>query len=285
MRIVLIALGLIAFLLIGSLYIVNEREQVLVLRFGEPIAVITEPGIYLKRPYMLENVVRLDRRILHLNADPQEVIASDQKRLIADAFAKYRITDPLKFYQTVRNERTARTRLMPILDSRLREVLGRFPLVTLLSDQRREMMQTIRDNLNREAETFGIEVVDVRIMRADLPKENSDKIYRRMQTEREREAKELRAEGAEEAKRITSRADKERTVMLAEAEKQSQMLRGQGDAEATRIAGEAYGRDLEFYRFYRSLQAYRQTLSKEDTTMVLSPDSEFLQFFNDMEGR
>jgi len=275
----------VAFLVYGSVFIVNQAEQVLILRFGEPVDVVNKPGLNFKRPFFLESIVRFDKRVLDLNAEPREVIASDQKRLIVDAFAKYRITDPLKFYQTVRNEYGIRTRLNSILDSRLREVLGSFPLSTLLTGERSNIMQQIYENVNDEVKSFGIDIVDVRIMRADLPEKNSQAIYQRMQTEREREAKEFRARGAEEAQKITSHAEKDRTIILAEAEKQSQILRGEGDATAIKIFADAFGKDEEFYSFYRSMQAYKKTIDQGDTKFVLSPDSEFLRYFGDIGGR
>lgn len=271
-------------ILLGSVYIVDQTEQAILLQFGEPVDIVKEPGLHFKRPYFLQGVVKLDKRILDLDADPRELIAADQKRLIIDAFAKFKITDPLKFYQTVRNEFGIRSRLNTVLDSRLREVIGNVPLNALLTGKRSDIMKKIKDNVNEEMKSFGIDVVDVRIMRADLPEENSKAIFQRMQTEREREAKEFRAQGAEEAQRITSKADKERTIILAEAEKKAQILRGEGDGEATKIFAGAFGQDINFFNFYRSLQAYRQTLNKDSTSMVLSPDSEFLKFFGDIEG-
>lgn len=284
MKILLSIIGVAVILLLGSVFTVKEVEQALVLRFGEPVAVVKEPGLHFKRPFLFETIRKFDDRILDLNADPKELIASDQKRLIVDAFAKYRIVDPLKFYQTVRDEHGIRTRLNSILDSRLREVLGGVPLSTLLTGERAVIMEKIQKNVNSESIDFGVDVVDVRIMRADLPEKNSQAIFQRMQTEREREAKEFRAQGAEEAQRITSRADKDRTVILAEARKKAQILKGEGDAEATRIFAEAFGKDVDFFSFYRSLQAYNGTLDKENTSMVLSPDSEFLKYFNAAEG-
>jgi len=278
-------LAALVIIFLGSVYIVDETEQAIVLQFGEPQSGIKKAGLHFKRPFFLQNVVKMDKRILDLNAEPRELIAADQKRLIVDAFAKFRITNPLKFYQTVRNEFGIRTRLNSILDSRLREVLGSVPLSTLLTGERSDIMRQIKDNVNKETEGFGIDVVDVRIMRADLPEENSKAIFKRMQTEREREAKEFRAQGAEEAQRITSRAERDRTVLLAEAEKKAQILRGEGDAEATNIFAEAFGKDPEFFNFYRSMQAYRMTLKKENTSMILSPESDFLHLFSEPEKR
>lgn len=285
MKPIYLVLAFICFLIVnGSMFILDQREQALVVQFGEPIRVVREPGLNFKIPFAQDLIV-FDKRVLDLNADPKELIAADQKRLIVDSFAKYRITDPLKFYQTVRNEAGMRVRLNAILDSRLREVLGSVPLQALLTGEREKIMQDIKQKVNQEAKSFGIDVIDVRIMRADLPQTNSEAIFLRMQTERQREAKEFRAQGAEESQRIRSRADKERTIILAEAQKQASLVRGAGEGKSTEIYTEAYSRDPEFYRFYRTLQAYRETLKNTDTTLILSPDSEFLKFFNDLTGK
>lgn len=272
--------------LYGTVFIVDQTEQVLVLQFGEAKREIKEPGLHFKVPFM-QNVARFDKRIIDLNADPEEVIASDQKRLIVDSFAKYRIVNPLQFYQTVRTEARMQERLNSILQARLRAVLGSYPLAALLTAERVHIMESIRDKIAKEAAGFGIQVVDVRIMRADLPEKNSQAIFLRMQTERAREAKEFRAKGAEEAQRITAKADRDKTVLLAEARKKSEVLRGEGDAAATRIFAEAFGRDPAFFDFYRTMQAYRTTLNNENTRMVLSPDTGFLRHFtdSDREGR
>ena len=275
---------LVLLTLSSSLFILDQREQALVVQFGKPVRVVTDPGLNFKIPFA-QDLIIFDKRVLDLNADPKELIAADQKRLIVDSFAKYRITDPLKFYQTVRNEAGMRVRLNAILDSRLREVLGSVPLQALLTGEREKIMQDIKQKVNDEAKSFGIEVVDVRIMRADLPQTNSEAIFLRMQTERQREAKQFRAQGAEEAQRIRAAADKDRTILLAEAQKQASLLRGAGEGKATEIHAEAYNHDPDFYRFYRSLQAYREVLKNTDTTLILSPDSEFLKFFNDLTGK
>ncbi len=267
----------------SAMFIVDQREQVIVLQFGAPVSVVREPGLNFKIPFVQE-VRRYDRRVLDLNAEPQELTASDKKQIIVDAFAKYRISNPLEFYKATRHISHPDSLLTPILDSRLREVIANYPLISLLTIKRSEIMSEIRGNLSKEFKDFGIEVVDVRIMRADLPEKNSQTIFQRMQTERVREAKEFRAQGAEEAKIITSTAEKERTILLAEAEKKAQIIRGAGEAEATRIFAESFGRDQDFYTFYRSMQAYKETLGKNDTTMVLSPDSEFLRYFGDIDG-
>ena len=261
-----------------SIFIVKEINQAIVLQFGDPKRIISKPGINFKIPF-IQNVVFLDKRILNLDAPPEEVIASDQKRLIVDAFARFQITDPLKFYISVGNERVARSRLSTIINSRIRSVLGTQRLQTLLSEDRTKQMSLIQDGVNNEAEKFGIKIVDVRIKRADLPPANSEAIYRRMQTEREREAKEFRAKGAEMAITITSTADKEVTVILAEAEKESQIMKGEGDGMRNKIFAEAFGKDPEFFAFYRAMQAYEKALIGGETSLILSPDSEFFKFF------
>jgi membrane protease subunit HflC len=267
-----------------SIFIVKEINQAIVLQFGDPKRIISKPGINFKIPF-IQNVVFLDKRILNLDAPPEEVIASDQKRLIVDAFARFQIVDPLKFYISVGNERVARSRLSTIINSRIRSVLGTQRLQTLLSEDRTKQMALIQDGVNNEAEKFGIKIVDVRIKRADLPPANSEAIYRRMQTEREREAKEFRAKGAEMAITITSTADKEVTVILAEAEKQSQIMKGEGDGLRNKIFAEAFGQDPEFFAFYRAMQAYEKALIGGETSLILSPDSEFFKFFGNIKPK
>ncbi|NDF12442.1 MAG: protease modulator HflC [Proteobacteria bacterium] len=265
--------------LINSAFIVDQREQALVLQFGDTKSVVKDSGLHFKIPFV-QNVVKFDMRVLDHNASANEIIAADQKRLIVDAFVKYRIVDPLKFYQTVRRETIAEQRLDTFLDSSLREVLGSYPLSALLTGQRSEVMKKIAQAVGVKARGLGMEVVDVRIMRADLPQTNSEAIFKRMQTEREREAKEFRAKGAEDAQGIRSRADKERTIILAEAQKKAQILRGEGDAQAAQLFSSAFNRDPEFYSFYRTMQAYRASINKDDTSVVLSPDSEFMKYFD-----
>jgi len=267
-----------------SVFIVKEINQAIVLQFGDPKRIISTPGINFKIPF-IQNVVFLDKRILNLDAPPEEVIASDQKRLIVDAFARFQIVDPLKFYISVGNERVARSRLSTIINSRIRSVLGTQRLQTLLSADRTNQMALIQDGVNKEAEKFGINIVDVRIKRADLPPANSEAIYRRMQTEREREAKEFRAKGAEMAITITSTADKEVTVILAEAEKQSQIMKGEGDGQRNKIFADAFGKDPEFFAFYRAMQAYEKALIGGETSLILSPDSEFFKFFGNIKAK
>ena len=261
-----------------SLFVVKEINQAIVLQFGDPKKVIVEPGLQVKIPF-IQNVVFLDRRILNLDAPPEEVIASDQKRLIVDAYARFKIVDPLKFYISVGDERVARSRLSTIINSRIRSVLGKQSLATLLSEDRTKQMAIIQEGVNTEAENFGIQIIDVRIKRADLPQANSEAIYKRMQTEREREAKEFRAKGAEMAVTITSTADKEVTVLLANAKKQSEIMKGEGDGQRNKIFATAFGKDPEFFAFYRAMQAYEKALIGGDTSLILSPDSDFFKFF------
>jgi membrane protease subunit HflC len=274
----IIALGVLAFL---SVIIVKEVNQAIILQFGDPKRIITTPGLNFKIPF-IQNVVYLDKRILNLDTPPEEVIASDQKRLIVDAFARFKIVDPLKFYISVGDERVARSRLSTIINSRIRNVLGQEELQTLLSQDRSKQMALIKEGVNNEAKNFGITIVDVRIKRADLPQANSDAIYRRMQTEREREAKEFRAKGAEMAVTITSTADKEVTVILAESQKQSEIMKGEGDGLRNKIFADAFGQDPEFFAFYRSMQAYGKAFNAGETSMILSPDSEFFKFFGNI---
>ena len=283
-KIVLPLIIILAAISFFSIFIVKETNQAIVLQFGDPKKIITSPGFQIKLPF-IQNVVFLDRRILSLDPPPEEVIASDQKRLIVDAFARFKIVDPLKFYISVGNERVARSRLATIINSRLRSVLGKQSLATLLSEDRTKQMAIIQEGVNNEAEKFGIEIIDVRIKRADLPQANSEAIYRRMQTEREREAKEFRARGAEMAVTITSTADKEVTVILAEAKKNSEIMKGEGDGQRNRIFAEAFGRDPEFFAFYRAMQAYEKALIGGDTSLILSPDSEFFKYFGSIKKK
>ena len=271
----LVVLGVVAY---QALFVVQEINQAIVLQFGDPKKIITKPGLNYKIPF-IQNVVYLDRRVLNLDNPPEEVIAADQKRLIVDAFARFNIVDPLKFYISVGNERVARSRLATIINSRIRSVLGTQELATLLSTDRAVHMGTIQNDVNTEAQNFGITIVDVRIKRADLPPANSEAIYARMQTERQREAKEFRAQGAEMAAKITSTADKEVTVILANANKQSEIMKGEGDGKRNRIFAQAFGKDPEFFGFYRAMQSYEKALIGGDTSLILSPDSDFFKFF------
>ncbi len=275
--------GMALILLNTTVYTVAQTNQALILEFGRPVKMVHEPGLHFKLPFV-QNIEFYDKRLLDFYAEPKEVIAADQKRLIVDAFVRYRITDPLKFKQSVTDERTMKSRLNAILESSLRQVIGGVPLAAVISEKRAALMAQIRDLVNTQShgnngnlQGFGIEVADVRIMRADLPEANSEGIYRRMQTEREREAKEFRASGAEDAQKIRSQAEKERTILIADAKQKADILRGQGEGEAIRIFADATGQDPEFYQFYRTLAAYRKSISRDDTTMVLSPDSGFLK--------
>ena len=271
---------IILFIAISCFFTMNERQQGLVLQFGEPKRVIKESGLHFKIP-LIQNVVRYDRRILEYNLPVEEVIAVDKKRMLVDSFARFQITDPLEFYKTVGNEVNVRNRLNSNVISSLRRVVGRVTLDELLSAERSNIMDRIKIEVNDEAKRFGIEVVDVRIRRADLPEANSQAIFERMISERVREAKEFRAKGAEEAQRIRAEADKEKTVILAEATRKSEILKGEGESSSIDIYSEAFKRDPEFYSFYRSMQAYDKVLGEDGTTMILSPDSEFLQYLND----
>lgn len=275
---------LAAFVIVGfsSYFTVHQAQQAIVLQFGEPRREVKEPGLHFKVPFV-QNVIYFDKRLLDFDAEAQEVIMLDQRRMVVDAFARYRIVNPLLFFQTVGTEGNMRARLGAIVNASLRNVLGSVPFSAVLSNRRSELMRQISDLVVREATPFGVEIEDVRIMRADLHPDNSPAIYARMQTEREREARQERAQGAEAAQRIRAEAERDRTVLLAEAQRQAQVLRGQGDAEATAIFAEAFKRDPQFYSFYRSLQAYRQSIG-EGTTLVLTPESEFFRYFRDMNG-
>lgn len=278
----LIGAAIIFIVLASSIFVVDQRQQALILQFGEAIKVVKTPGLKFKTPFV-QNVILLDKRIIDLGISDQEVISSDQKRLIIDAYTKYRIVDPLKFYTTVRTPAGCENKLSAILDSSLRKIIGGFPMVKLLSEERNLIMSKIQESVSEETKIFGIEIVDVRIVRGDLPKENSEAIFTRMQTEREKEAKEIRAKGGEEAEMIKAQADKEKTVLLAEANKKSNIIRGNGDGEAARIFANAALRDPEFFDFYLSMQAYKSALKGDNTTMVISPNSEFFKFFGSIK--
>ena len=297
------AVILLILLILGyqSLFEVQQGMQALVIRFGQPVKVITEPcagdppgaspaqsqcaGLYSKWPLWIENVVYISGRILDLENPAQEVIASDQKRLVVDAFARYRIQEPLKFYQTVGSVAVANTQLSPLLNSALRRVLGEATLTHVVRDERPQLMSRVREQLDHEARQFGINVIDVRIRRADLPEQNSQAVYQRMQTERQREAAEFRAQGNQRAQEIKARADRDVTVLVAEAQSKSEQVRGGGDAERNRIFADAYGQDPGFFSFYRSMQAYEASLRSNDTRLVIKPDSDFFRYFGDPSGR
>ena len=274
--IVVVALGLVAS---GSLFTVDEREQAIVMQFGEPKRVISDPGLAWKLP-IIQDVQRYEKRVLNLDPPAENILLSDQKRLIVDVFARYKITDPLLFFQTVRSEGVAKQRLGGIINGRLREVLGNETLSSVLSSERTRILQSIVENVDRETRRFGIALVDVRIRRGDLPDETRESVYDRMRSEREREAAEFRAQGFEQSERIKSAADREAIVIAAEAKRESEILRGQGEGLRTQILNDAYGQDPEFFNFYRSMQAYSESLDSESTYMVLSPDSEFFSFFD-----
>lgn len=293
--ILIILVGLGAAVVYLSAFIVRQTEQAIVLEFGKPINVINEQefdeqgrpvnaaGLYWKIP-VVQTVEFYDKRVLDLEAEPLEVIASDQKRLVVDAFARFQIVNPLLFYQTVRDERIARQRLSAVIEAALRNALGGATFQDVVRDKREALMQIILQRVNGEAKDFGINVVDVRIKRADLPEANSEAIYRRMQTERQREATEIRSEGNAAANRIRATADREATVILAEATKKAEQIRGEGDAERNQIFANAFGKDKDFFAFYRSMQAYETGISSNDTRLLMSPDSQFFQYFGSAEG-
>ena len=269
------------FLVYSTFFIVKETHQAIVLQLGEPKKVYKDAGLYWKIP-LLQNVQLIDKRVLDIDAPAEEVIALDQKRIIVDAYAKFIITDPLKFYISVGNERVAQSRLSSIINAKIRGVLGKENLVNLISTERTKLMNKITKDVAEEAKDFGINVIDVRIRRADLPSANSEAIFKRMQTERTREAKEFRAEGFELGQTIKSTADKEVSIILAEARKTSQILRGEGDGLRNKIFAEAFGRDPEFFSFYRAMQSYEKSLiNGSETSLVLSPDSEFFRYFGE----
>lgn len=279
----IVVLGLAAAVVYMSAFIVHQNEQALVLRFGEPKHVLRQPGLNFKIP-VIDTVDYFDKRILDLDTQPQEVTASDRKRIVVDAFARYRIVDPLLFYQTVRDERNVRTRLGPIVESALRRVLGESSFQDVVRDRRDELMKRIAGQVNTEGKDFGLEVVDVRIKRADLPEQNRKSVFDRMRAEREREAAEFRAQGTAEANRIQATADREVTVIKADATRKAEQVKGEGDGERNRIYADAYGRDPDFFDFYRSMQAYEQGLKAGDTRLVISPDSEFFKYFQSPGG-
>jgi modulator of FtsH protease HflC len=268
----------------STLFTVYQTRQALVVRLGEPIREITQPGLNVKYP-LIDTVIHIDKRILDIESPAQEVIASDQKRLVVDAFARYKITKPLLFYQTVGSVEGGNARLLTLLNSALRRVLGEVTLMQVVRDQREELMAKVRGQLEGEAQAFGINIVDVRIRRADLPEQNSQAIYSRMQTERQQEAAQFRAEGSRRSQEIKARADRDVTVLLADATSSAERIRGEGDGERNRIFADAYGRDADFFAFYRAMQAYEAGLQKNDTRLLLRPDSDFFRFFVDPSGK
>jgi len=268
----------------GSVFEVYQTQQALVVRLGRVVRVVNEPGLNFKLPFV-DNVIAIDKRILDLEAPAQEVIASDQKRLVVDAFARYRIHDALRFYQTLGSKVAADSQLAILLNSSLRRVLGEATFIEVVRDQRADLMSRIRDLINHEAEGYGIQVVDARIRRADLPEQNSQAVYQRMQTERQREAAEYRAQGQQRAQEIRSRADREVTVLVAEATAKAEKVRGEGDATRNQIFAEAFNQDPDFFTFYRSMQAYETGLKPNDTRLLLKPDSNFFRYFNNPSGK
>jgi membrane protease subunit HflC len=283
----IVALILLFFIIIAAysaLFTVQQTEQALVVRFGEPLKVITEPGLNYKAPF-IDTVISIDKRILDLENPAQEVIATDQKRLVVDAFARYRIKNALRFYQSVGTIQAANLQLATLLNAALRRVLGEVTLIQVVRDEREGLMARIRDQLDHEADGYGIQVVDVRIRRADLPEQNSQAVYQRMQTERQREAAEFRAQGGQKAQEIRSNADREATVIVAEANSRAEQTRGDGDAERNRLFAEAYGKDPDFFAFYRSMTAYETGLKGSDTRFLLRPDSDFFRFFGNAAGK
>jgi membrane protease subunit HflC len=281
----LVIVGLAAIIFYAATFVVQQTQSALVLRFGAVRSVVTEPGLYLKLPAPFEQVILLDNRILDLDLPAQEIIASDQKRLVVDAFARYRIKDALRFYQSVGTIQAANQQLTTLLNAALRRVLGETTFTHVVRDERAPLMRAIREQLNQQAAIYGITVNDVRIRRADLPEQNSQAVYQRMQTERQREAAEFRAQGAQRGQEIRSRADRDSTIIVAEATSQSEQIRGQGDGDRNRIFAEAYGKDPEFFAFYRSMIAYESGLKSSDTRLLLRPDSDFFRFFGSAAGR
>lgn len=284
MTVALVVLGAAAVATYLTLFTVQQTQQALVLEFGKPKRQIKDPGLHYKIPF-IQNVEYFDKRILGIDTASQEVIASDKKRLVVDAFARYRIINPLKFFQTVRDQRIANSRLGAILEASLRRVLGAASFQSVVRDRRDELMRTILGQVNQESAEFGVEIVDVRIKRVDLPEANMQAIYRRMQTERQREAAEFRAEGEGASRRIRGTADRQVTVIKADATGESERIRGDGDAERNRIYAEAYSQDPGFFGFYRSMKAYEAALKSGDTRLLLSPDSQFFRYFNDAAGQ
>ncbi|MGE0061470.1 MAG: protease modulator HflC [Xanthobacteraceae bacterium] len=282
--VIVVILAVLLFLGYSSVFTVSPTQQALVLRLGNPQQPRTQPGLHFKMP-IIDNVVYIDKRILDLEAPAQEVIASDQKRLVVDAFARYRIKMPLRYYQTLGSSLAANSQLAIILNSALRRVLGEATFTHVVRDERAGLMNRIRELVDKEAANYGIEVVDVRIRRADLPEANSQAVYQRMQTERQREAAEFRAKGSQRAQEIRSRADREVTVLIADAQSKAEQIRGEGDGQRNQIFASAFNRDPDFFAFYRSMQAYEAGLKPNDTKLLLKPDSSFFRYFGDPSGK
>lgn len=285
---VLIAVGILVAVIVvglaGTLFTISEREQALVTRFGEPRRVVTQAGLQFKLP-MVEAVVRFDKRVLDFDARAEEVPTKDQKQVVVDAFARYQIVDPLEFFNRVTNEFGMEQRLGQIINAQLRAVFGDADFATLLTAERARLMSIIAQRTATQAQEFGVKVLDVRIRRIDLPEENSLAISRRMQTQREQEARGIRAEGAADAQRIRTDAERRATIVRAEAERAGQKLRGEGEGEAQRIYNQAYGQDPDFYYFWDSMRSMSEGLKGDNTSYVGSPDGDFFRFFGDIGGQ
>jgi membrane protease subunit HflC len=280
----LVAVAVLAVLLYAATFTVPQTQQALVLQFGRVRAVITAPGLHFKYPF-IENIVYLEKRVLDLDLPVQTVLSADRQNLEVDAFTRYRISDPLRFFQAVNNIALANQRLQSFVNSSMRNVLASASRDAIVRTDRGGLMNRIQEDVNRQAQNLGVEIIDLRLTRVDLPAANSQAVYQRMQTERQREAADLRANGQQQAQTIRARAEREATVLLAEANRRAEELRGQGDAEKNRILAEAFGRDPGFFSFFRSMQAYEAGLKGGDTRMVLSPTSDFFRYFNDPNGR
>ena len=282
-NLIVILLLFIAFLTFtGAFFIVNETKQALVLQFGDPRKVVTKPGLQFKIPF-IQDAIFLDSRLLNLDPQPEEMILSDQKRIIVDSFARYNIVDPLKFYQTVRNETTFSDRFGRIINASVRGVIAQYSLTSLLSEERNKIMNEIEKAVKVNEDSFGVKIVDIRIGRTDLTEQVSNNVYQRMRSEREKEANLLRAEGEELSKEIVASADRQQTVILAEAERTSSILRGEGDAAKNRILGDAYGRDQEFFDFLRTMQACKDTFGDTEMSMVIAPGEVCEKFFGEID--
>jgi membrane protease subunit HflC len=271
---------------LGAAFTVDQTEQALVLRFGEPVVgrgLITEPGLHFKLP-LIENVVTLDNRILDVESPNLEVLASDNQRLEVDSFIRYRIVDPLRFYQTVNGITGANNQLASVLNSAVRRVLSEANQQQIVRDDRARLIVTIKEQADSEARKFGVAVIDARIRRVDLPQQISEKVYGRMQTERQREASEYRAQGSEQAQKITAKADRDVIVLKAEAQQKADQIKGEGDAERNRVFAEAFGKDPDFFSFYRSMQAYETAFKPNETRFLVSPRSDFFRFFSSSKG-
>lgn len=282
---VLAVIAVVAIVFYAATFVVQQTQSAIVLRFGAVRSVVTEPGLYFKLPAPFEQVTYLDNRILDLDLPAQEIIASDQKRLVVDAFTRYRISDPLRFFQAVNNIPRANSQLASIVNGQVRSVLAEATFTAMVRTERSRLMNRIRDDVNREAGRFGMTVVDVRLRRVDLPAANSQAVFQRMQTERQREAAEARALGGQQSQEIRARAEREAIIIVAEAQRKSDEIRGQGEGERNRIFAEGFGKDPEFFAFYRSMQAYEASLKSGDTRMLLTPDSPYFRFFNDPSGK